>query len=305
MRSLVLVSLSLASGALVSPPQLVRVHGAVRQQRPPMMLAHDHHTRTTPSTTPPSTITKSAATKAAATKSLAPMMLALMASAAPVEAATAAEGAGPLASAFVAYGHYLGLVLFCLCLATERVLIKPDMTKENVELMSQADLVYVISGILVFATGYLRVTEYGKGWDFYQHEPIFWLKLVFAAVLGASSFFPTIKIVQRIGEVKGSSPTASLAPWPSEKLAARMTSVINAEILAVLTIPLSASLMARGVGTPTPLTPPPPSYPSPPRVCGVAAMVRGCHAGGGRARWPLVQIRQRGARLGGRDGGEQ
>ena len=137
MRSLVLVSLSLASGALVSPPQLVRVHGAVRQQRPPMMLAHDHHTRTTPSTTPPSTITKSAATKAAASKSLAPIMLALMASAAPVEAATAAEGAGALASAFVAYGHYLGLVLFCLCLATERVLIKPDMTKENVELMSQ------------------------------------------------------------------------------------------------------------------------------------------------------------------------
>lgn len=34
--------------------------------------------------------------------------------------------------------------------------------------MSQADLVYDVAGILVFVTGYLRVTQYGKGWEFYQ-----------------------------------------------------------------------------------------------------------------------------------------
>lgn len=82
----------------------------------------------------------------------------------------------------------------------------------------------------------------------HRHEPIFWVKLVFAAVLCASSFFPTIKIVQRVIEVKNAPAGQELAPWPSEKLAARMTSVINAELLAVCTIPLSATLMARGVG---------------------------------------------------------
>ena len=39
----------------------------------------------------------------------------------------------------------------------------------------------------------------------------------------------------------------AIAPM-SEELAARMTSIINAELLAIASIPLSAALMARGVG---------------------------------------------------------
>ena len=36
-------------------------------------------------------------------------------------------------------------------------------------------------------TGYLRATQFGKGWEFYAHEPIFWLKLTLLAVAGAAS----------------------------------------------------------------------------------------------------------------------
>lgn len=68
-------------------------------------------------------------------------------------------------------------------------------------------------------TGYLRATQFGKGWEFYAHEPIFWLKLTLLAVAGAASpllsslpraslqradcsagaasFFPTAIIIQR------------------------------------------------------------------------------------------------------------
>ena len=35
-------------------------------------------------------------------------------------------------SALAAYGHYLGLVLTCLCLATERLTVKENMTEEEV-----------------------------------------------------------------------------------------------------------------------------------------------------------------------------
>ena len=45
---------------------------------------------------------------------------------------------------------------------------------------------------------------------------------------------------------KRNDPT-SVAPM-SEKLASRMTSIINAEILALLAIPLTATTMARGIG---------------------------------------------------------
>jgi len=76
---------------------------------------------------------------------------------------------------------------------------------------------------LVLATGYFRVTQFGKGWDFYAHEPVFWFKMLLFSVMGASSLFPTIKIIQRAIEAKEFSEGKRAAPLPlSEKLAARM-----------------------------------------------------------------------------------
>eukprot|EP00913_Durusdinium_trenchii_P025053 g23517.t1 len=76
-----------------------------------------------------------------------------------------------------------------------------------------------------------------------RHEPIFWLKMTLAAVAGASSFFVTTTLVKRYLARKEDS----FAPL-SEKLTQRLTSVINAQLLAVFSIPLAATLMARGVG---------------------------------------------------------
>lgn len=155
--------------------------------------------------------------------------------------------ANALPSAFAAYGHYLALVLTVGCLVTERLTVKPAMTKEEEERMSIADIVYGGAGLLVVVTGYLRVTQYGKGWEFYAHSPIFWLKMVLVAVMGAASFFPTTKIIQRAVALRGVGGASPPEPM-SEKLAARMTSIINAELLAIASIPLTAALMARGVG---------------------------------------------------------
>jgi putative membrane protein len=48
------------------------------------------------------------------------------------------------------------------------------------------------------------VTEYGKGWEFYQHEPVFWVKMFLFAVMGSSSLFVTTKA----GLLRGSTPPA-------------------------------------------------------------------------------------------------
>ena len=67
--------------------------------------------------------------------------------------------------------------------------------------------------------------------------------MTFVAVMGAASFFPTTKIIQRaIARQKGEGEPMS------EKLAARMTTLINAELLMILSIPLAATTMARGIG---------------------------------------------------------
>ena len=111
------------------------------------------------------------------------------------EAANAAVD--PIASALAAYGHYLGLVLVVGALATERWTVKANMSEEEEQRLVIADSVYGIAGVLVLYTGYLRATEYGKGWEFYSHEPIFWVKMWLFTVMGSSSLFPTIQIIKR------------------------------------------------------------------------------------------------------------
>ena len=158
----------------------------------------------------------------------------------------AAATANAIPSALAAYGHYLGLVLVCLCLATERLTVKENMTAEEEDRIAIADAIYGVAGLLVLYTGYLPVTVYGKGWEFYSHEPIFWLKMTLVAVMGAASFFPTTKMIQR-SIAKRNNNNVLVAPM-SEKLASRMASIMNAELLAIATIPATAAFMARGVG---------------------------------------------------------
>jgi len=124
--------------------------------------------------------------------------------------------------------------------------VKADMTPEEEDRLAIADALYGVAGALVVYTGYLRVTVYGKGWEFYSHEPIFWVKMLLVAVMGASSFFPTAKIIQR-SVAKRNNGNVVPAPM-THKLAARITSILNAELLAIASIPLAATLMARGVG---------------------------------------------------------
>ena len=130
------------------------------------------------------------------------------------EAANAAVD--PIASALAAYGHYLGLVLVVGALATEKWTVKANMSEEEEQRLVVADSVYGIAGVLVLYTGYLRATEYGKGWEFYSHEPIFWVKMWLFTVMGSSSLFPTIQIIKRAAaKAKG-----DVEPM-SEKLATR------------------------------------------------------------------------------------
>ena len=170
--------------------------------------------------------------------------MSLLDTAPPLMIAAAVPNAIP--SAIAAYTHYFALLLTGACLTAERLTIKPAMSMEEEKTMAIADALYGVAGLLVVSSGYFRVTQYGKGWEFYAHEPIFWVKLLLVAVAGAASFFPTIKIIQR-SVAQRNAGDVPIAPM-SEKLAARMTSIINAELLAIASIPLAATLMSRGVG---------------------------------------------------------
>jgi putative membrane protein len=151
--------------------------------------------------------------------------------------------AGPVPSAILAWLHFVGILGVAGGLMTERILLKKNMSQEDEIKINQADGIYGLSAFSLLISGYFRVTGFAKGWDFYCNEPIFWLKMSSVAVMGGLSFFPAIVFFRRD---QARQQGQILAPL-SDKLVDRLSTLINAEILALLTIPLLASLMARGV----------------------------------------------------------
>lgn len=160
----------------------------------------------------------------------------------PTPALAASASAGPVSQAALAWLHFLGLVGVAGGLIAERFLISPNMSIEEEIKINNADGIYGLSAFSLLITGYFRVTEFGKGWDFYKNEPIFWFKMSSVAILGGLSFFPAIVFFRR-DQARQKGDT--LAPL-SDALVERITRLLNSEILALLTIPLLASLMARG-----------------------------------------------------------
>jgi uncharacterized membrane protein len=160
------------------------------------------------------------------------------------EVASAATAFTPNAvpTALVAYGHFVSLAGVVATLVAERLTIKPNMTPEEEDFLAAADIGYGIFGALIAYTGYLRAVQYEKGFEFYSHEPLFWLKIAFVGIWGASSFFNTATIIKRAVDKRN----GKFVPM-GEKLAKRMIQICNAELVAVAIIPLTASFMARGV----------------------------------------------------------
>jgi len=127
----------------------------------------------------------------------------------------------------------------------ERRLIKANPAKGEATLMVITDVVYGIAALAVLLSGILRVLHYGQGSGFYTANPLFWWKVGVYLAVGALSLYPTVTyILWAIPLRKGELPEVS------EALAGRLRWVLNIELAGFATIPLLASLMARGVGLP-------------------------------------------------------
>lgn len=155
-----------------------------------------------------------------------------------------AVAAGPISSAVVAWLHFVGIMGVTGGLVTERFVIKYDMSEEEESVVNTADGIYGLSAFSLLVTGYFQLTQYGKGFDFYKNEPIFWFKMASVAVLGGLSFFPAIIFFRR-DQARRNDDTL---PPLSDAIIDRISTILNAELTAIASIPLMASLMARGVG---------------------------------------------------------
>ena len=107
--------------------------------------------------------------------------------------ALAAVSASPVASGLWAYAHYLSILVIVGCLTAERIIVKADMATAEEDQIVKIDLVYGLMAALLIISGFARATNFGKGGDFYIHEPLFWAKMTFSGVWGGLSLFPSCK----------------------------------------------------------------------------------------------------------------
>tara|TARA_Y100001968_G_scaffold325026_1_gene365560 strand:+ start:705 stop:1187 length:483 start_codon:yes stop_codon:yes gene_type:complete len=148
-----------------------------------------------------------------------------------------------LKSASVAYIHYLSFMLCFGALIFERVSLKPNPSREEAISMVVADIIYGIAGVALLVSGIYRVIKYGHGSEFYTQNPIFWTKIVVFATVGSLSLYPTVTyVLWAIPLSKGTLPVVT------QSLVSRLRLIINVELLGFASIPLLATLMARGVG---------------------------------------------------------
>ncbi len=146
-------------------------------------------------------------------------------------------------SALVAYVHYLSFMLCFGALIFERITLKAKPERGNAISIVIADLIYGLAGIALLISGIMRVKYFGQGGDFYTHNPIFWIKVGLFIAVGLLSLYPTITyILWAIPLSKGKLPVVS------DDLVSRLQLIINIELVGFGSIPLLASLMARGIG---------------------------------------------------------
>ena len=153
------------------------------------------------------------------------------------------SGSDSLKSAFVAYIHYLGIILCFGALLYERIFLKVDLNKKEAVNMIIADVIYGIAGLAILITGILRVKYFGQGGEFYLNNPIFWFKVSVFGIVGLLSLYPTTTyIFWAIPLSKNELPIIS------DNVVKRFKFIISTELTCFAMMPFLATLMARGIG---------------------------------------------------------
>lgn len=147
------------------------------------------------------------------------------------------------ASAITAYFHYLSIGIIFAALAIEFFTLKEELNLKEAWRILWADSVYGIAAIIVLVTGILRVLYFAKDTAYYLNNPIFWVKIAVYLIVGTVSLYPTISFLKWIKSLMEKKvPEITINQYK------RLKGVIIFELIGFSTIPLFASMMARGIG---------------------------------------------------------
>lgn len=148
-----------------------------------------------------------------------------------------------MAYAVAAYLHFVAIFLLFALLVLEHHLFSQPLDFKRANSLFRADTAFGIVAGLVLVTGAARAMRYGKGFDYYLSNSFFHAKIGVFVIVALLSIYPTVTFLKWRPALKaGQIPTISPTTTRWVKL------IIRIELLALLLIPLLATLMARGFG---------------------------------------------------------
>jgi putative membrane protein len=142
--------------------------------------------------------------------------------------------------ALLAFAHFALIFLLAGLLYSELALYRKRMTRSTLSLLGRIDLAYGIAAGLVAASGISRMIWGLKGTAFYTSNPLFWAKMAVFGLIAVLSLPPTFHYL-RIAKHEGDEVTVADGTFR------RMRGMLFAEAILLLTLPLFAAFMARGL----------------------------------------------------------
>jgi len=133
--------------------------------------------------------------------------------------------------------HIISVLILFGCLFSELLLIKKQLTRKRIKLLSIIDGAYVLSSVFILSSGFYIALNLGKGRDFYFENPAIYIKLVLFILVGLLSIYPTVFFLKNR---KGTPEEIIARPDALNK-------IIFLEILLVICIPFFAVILANGI----------------------------------------------------------
>ena len=139
---------------------------------------------------------------------------------------------------FFRYLHFISLFALVSSVIAQHLLLKPEMSRGEIKRIAVIDGVYGLAAILAVGAGLTLWFGVGKPAEVYTQNWIFHTKVGLAILMGILSIYPTIFFTrQRKGEASELVSIPTGIKW-----------TIRVELLLIFTIPLLATMMAKGIG---------------------------------------------------------
>lgn len=135
------------------------------------------------------------------------------------------------------YLHFLGIFTMFAALVAEHLLLAPSVSKALMRRISVVDGIYGAGAVIALTFGLILWFGTGKPAAFYTQNWVFHIKLTLFVVLVLLSVYPTVFFIRR---AKSEAETIAVP-----KL---IIMLVRMELLILVLMPLTASIMAKGIG---------------------------------------------------------